>query len=89
MFEDMISKYGLPGMPRFMRPDDAAATYERLSGRRLQDLDWFITYSCLQLAIVFLRTGQRAVRFGERPPATNADELLINAPYLAALVARP
>jgi hypothetical protein len=43
----------------------------------------------LQLAIVFLRTGQRAVRFGERPPATNADELIINAPYLAALVARP
>ena len=89
MFEDMTSRYGLPGLPHFMRPDDAAATYERLSGRRLQDLDWFITYSCLQLAIVFLRTGQRAVRFGERPPASNADELLINAPYLAALVARP
>jgi aminoglycoside phosphotransferase (APT) family kinase protein len=89
MFEEMTSKYGLPGMPHFMSPDDAAATYERLSGRRLQDLDWFITYSCLQLAIVFLRTGQRAVRFGERPPATDADELLINAPYLAALVARP
>jgi aminoglycoside phosphotransferase (APT) family kinase protein len=89
MFEDMTSRYGLPGLPHFMRPDDAAATYERLSGRRLQDLDWFITYSCLQLAIVFLRTGQRAVRFGERPPAANADELLLNAPYLAALVARP
>jgi len=76
-------------MPHFLRPEDAMAAYERLSGRTLQDLDWYVTYSCLQLAIVFLRTGQRSVRFGERPPPSDPDQLLINAPTLAALVARP
>jgi aminoglycoside phosphotransferase (APT) family kinase protein len=89
MFEDMAEQYGYPGMPQFMRPDDAAATYERLSGRTPHDLDWYVAYSCLQLSIVFLRTGQRSVRFGERPPPADADELVMNARSLAALVARP
>ena len=89
MFQDMAERFGAPGMPHFLRPEDAMTAYERLSGRKLQDLDWYVTYSCLQLAIVFLRTGQRAVRFGERPPPSDPDELLINAPTLAALVARP
>jgi len=87
MFEDMAVEFGFPGMPGLLRADDAAATYERLTGRVLRDLDWYLAYSCLQLAIVFLRTGQRQVHFGDRPTPDNADELLLNGPTLAALIA--
>jgi aminoglycoside phosphotransferase (APT) family kinase protein len=86
-FEDMAARFGFPGMPHFLRPDDAAATYERLSGRTPRDLDWYMTYTCVQMATVFLRTGWRQVHFGERPPPTDADELVMNAPTLAALIA--
>lgn len=85
MFEDMAGEFGFAGMPGFLRPDDAATTYERLAGRVPRDLDWYLTYSCLQLAIVFLRTGQRQVHFGERAVPENADELLMNGATLAAL----
>jgi aminoglycoside phosphotransferase (APT) family kinase protein len=87
MFEDMAAQFGFGGMPDFLRCDDAAATYERLSGRTPRHLEWFLAYSCLQLAIVFLRTGQRQVHFGDRAAPTDADELLMNAPTLAAMIA--
>lgn len=87
MFEDMAREYGFPGMADFLRPDDAAATYERLSGHTPRDLDWYITYSCLQLSIVFMRTGWRQVHFGERERPADADELLMNGATLAALIA--
>jgi aminoglycoside phosphotransferase (APT) family kinase protein len=87
MFEDLAAGFGLPGMPDFLRPEDAAATYERLTGRTPRDLDWYMTYSCVQMATVFLRTGWRQVHFGERAAPADADELIMNAPTLAALLA--
>ena len=86
MFEDLANQYGLPGMPDFLRPDDVAATYEKLSGHTLRDLDWYITYSCLQMAIILTRTSQRSVHFGERPAPESPEELFMNAPTLAALI---
>ena len=45
-----------------------------LTGHAPRDLDWYATYAALQYAIVFLRTGARAVHFGEieraRRPST-------------------
>jgi aminoglycoside phosphotransferase (APT) family kinase protein len=89
MFEDIAHQAGLEGMPAFMRADDAAASYEALTGRTPRHLDWYIAYACVQMAVMFLRTGWRQVHFGERPPPSNADELPLNAPALRALVARP
>jgi aminoglycoside phosphotransferase (APT) family kinase protein len=88
-FEEMAGRFGFAGMPDFLRPDEAAATYERLSGRTPKDLEWYMTYTCVQMATVFLRTGWRQVHFGERPPPAETDELLMNAPTLAALIAAP
>jgi aminoglycoside phosphotransferase (APT) family kinase protein len=84
MFEDMAAKYGFPGMPHFLRLEDAAETYERLAGHAPRDLDWYVTYSGLQLGIVFLRTGIRSVRFGERAAPKSTEELVSNASWLAA-----
>ena len=76
--EDFAAKAGLPGMPRFMRRDDMAATYETLTGHAPRDLDFYITYAALQWAIVGLRTGRRQVHFGEREMPDDIDKLLIN-----------
>lgn len=87
MFEDMAAQYGFAGMPGFLQPDDVAAEYERLSGHTPHDLEWFIAYAAVQFGIVGLRTGQRSVHFGERPAPADADELVMNASYLAAVTA--
>ena len=87
MFEDMAAQFGFAGMPHFLRADDVATTYERLSGHTPRHLDWYEVYSAVQLGIVYLRTGYRSVHFGERPAPASADELLLNGPTLAALIA--
>lgn len=77
MFEDMASAYGFPGMPDFLRVDDVVDRYEALTGARLHDIEWYLTYSAVQLGIVFLRTSLRQVHFGERPMPDDVDELII------------
>jgi aminoglycoside phosphotransferase (APT) family kinase protein len=84
MFEDMAVTYGFPHMPEFLRMEDLAATYERLAGHEPRDLEWYTRYAALQLGIVYLRTGMRSVRFGEREAPGDADELLMNSAALAA-----
>jgi aminoglycoside phosphotransferase (APT) family kinase protein len=86
VFEDMAAQYGFAGMPGFLRAEDVAGTYEELSGHTPRDLEWFEVYSALQFAIVFLRTGQRSVHFGEREAPVNADELIMNATTLRSLI---
>ena len=86
MFEDLARKFGQAGMPSFLRADDVATTYEKLTGHTARYLDWYEVYSCVQLSIVLLRTVQRSIHFGQRPPASDADELLMNAPRLAELI---
>jgi len=86
MFEDMAIAYGFPHMPDFLRMEDLAASYEGLSGHTPRHLDFYFLYAALQLAIVYLRTGMRSVRFGEREAPADADELIMNADTLRALL---
>ena len=86
MFEDMAVTYGFPHMPDFLRMEDLAGTYEKLTGHAPRDLEWYFLYSALQLGIVYLRTGMRSVRFGEREAPGDADELIMNAATLTALI---
>jgi len=85
MFEDHAAPIGLPGMPHFLRLEDVAATYERMSGQAPRHLEWYMAYAAVQLGIVFLRTGHRQVTFGEREAPSGPDELLLNAPSLRRL----
>jgi aminoglycoside phosphotransferase (APT) family kinase protein len=78
IFDDLAQAYGFPGMPHLFRVDDVATAYESLAGHAVRDLEWFLTYSALNYGIVFLRTGCRAVRFGERDLPADVDDLIIN-----------
>jgi aminoglycoside phosphotransferase (APT) family kinase protein len=77
-FEDIARLLGLEGMPDFMRREDVVARYTQVSGYEPRDLDFYETYAALQWGIVFLRTGTRQVRFGEREMPADPDELLYN-----------
>ena len=88
MFEDIAGQMGLPGMPHFMRADDVASSYERITGKTPRELDWFVTYSCLQLSIVFMRTSWRQVHFGDRPMPASVDEMIMNAATLSEMISK-
>jgi aminoglycoside phosphotransferase (APT) family kinase protein len=87
IFEDIAASMGLPGMPDFLRPEDVAGTYERLTGHTPRDLDWFGTYAALQYSIVFLRTGARQVHFGEIERPATPDDLIMNRDAVERMLA--
>jgi aminoglycoside phosphotransferase (APT) family kinase protein len=78
VFEEITSVFELPGMPDFLRADDVCTTYEQLTGYRCGDLEWFMMHGAVQFAIVFLRTGQRAIHFGEEEQPADIDDIIRN-----------
>ncbi len=87
IFQDMASVFELPGVPDFLKRDDAAGYYEKVTGHTPRDLDFYTAYSALQYAIVFLRTGARSVHFGEMSMPDDADELIFNREPLEQMLA--
>ena len=87
IFQDIAEMLELPGMPDFLRPDDAASIYESLSGYTPRDLEFFLTFAALQWGVVFLRVGTRQIHFGEMAPVAEVDELLRNRDGLEAMLA--
>lgn len=85
-FEDIAKLMELPGMPHFMRRDDVVQRYTAATGYELRDLDFYEVYAAVQWAIVFLRTGTRQVRFGEREMPADPDELLFNRQSLQRML---
>ena len=87
VFQELTSLAGLPGLPEVMREEDVRATYQRLTGVEVGDLNWFYVYSGVMWACVFMRTGARRVHFGEieRPDDPNFAESLF---YHAGLMKR-
>jgi aminoglycoside phosphotransferase (APT) family kinase protein len=86
IFNHIAQTFELPGMPDFLRADDVSATYETITGHRLGDLSWYLAYSAVQFGIVFLRTGQRAVHFGEQEMPADIDDLMHHKAQLEELV---
>lgn len=86
-FEDIATAAGLAGMPHFLSRDDVAAAYESLTEHTPKDLDFYATYDAIQWGIVFLRTGHRAIHFGERPAPDNIDDLMYNREPIERMLA--
>jgi aminoglycoside phosphotransferase (APT) family kinase protein len=87
VFQDIAGSMALPGLPDFMRADDAFTEYERRSGHTPRDLEFFGTYAALQWAIVFVRTARRSVHFGEREMPDELDDVIVNRDGLEAMLA--
>ncbi|HEY0228198.1 MAG TPA: phosphotransferase family protein [Mycobacterium sp.] len=86
VFEELTSLAGLPGLPEVMREDDVRATYQRLTGIDVGDLNWFYVYSGVMWACVFMRTGARRVHFGEVEKPDDVESLFYHAGLLKRLI---
>ncbi len=83
----MAGMYGAPGVPEMFDRQTTAATYERLSGRRLDDLAWYEAAAGLRFGIILLRMSHRSISFGMVVPPANPDGHVMFAPLLEDLVA--
>jgi aminoglycoside phosphotransferase (APT) family kinase protein len=86
VFETLASVFELPGMPHFLQPDDVATQYESLRGYTPRNLRFYMLYAAVQWGIVFLRTSQRQIHFGEIEPPADPEELIRNKVHLDSLL---
>jgi aminoglycoside phosphotransferase (APT) family kinase protein len=86
-FEDLAAEHGFAGMPHFMRREDVAATYERLTGVTPRDLDFYTMYAALRHGIIMSRIARRAIHFGEATMPDDIDDLIMHRSTLEAMLA--
>ena len=86
VFQELAGLAQLPGMPDVLREDDVRATYQRLSGVELGDLQWFYVYSAVIWCVVFMRTGARRVHFGEITKPDDVESLFYHGGLLRRLI---
>ena len=81
-------KYGLPGMPDFMRLDDVCATYESMTGHAPRDMEWYTLLAATRHGVVSLRTGIRGVRFDGAEMPDDVDDLIMHRTTLEQMLDR-
>jgi aminoglycoside phosphotransferase (APT) family kinase protein len=86
VYQTLVGRRGVIGMPHFLRAEDVASEYATRSGVALVNLDFHLTYASLMWAVVFLRTGLRGARFGMHEMPADVDELLYHRAALAAML---
>jgi aminoglycoside phosphotransferase (APT) family kinase protein len=81
-FQDMAERYGMPGLPDFMRRETVIRDYEEQARRRLspEALEFYEVFAALRFAIVSIRTSTRAIAHGDmQPPASgDVDDLVMH-----------
>ena len=78
---------GVDAMTDFLRRDDVVATYEKLTGARLSDIDWYITYGLLRQSLVEVRISQRRILFGEMAAPADTDDYIYARPLIERVLA--
>jgi aminoglycoside phosphotransferase (APT) family kinase protein len=87
VFQEIAGLFGSSGMPHFLRLEDVVAEYEAATGHRVRDIGFYLTYTAIQWAIVFVIAGLRRVRFGEQPMPDDVHDLIITRGTLEQMLA--
>jgi len=85
-FQDLAETYGLPGMPDFMRRDDAVATYESLTGHTPRDIELYMFYGALRHGVIMARIHRRAIRFGQAEMPDDPDDPVVHRQTLETMM---
>ncbi|MBF6248479.1 phosphotransferase family protein, partial [Nocardia elegans] len=85
-FQDIATRFDQPGLPDFLRRSDVVATYQRITGHTVRDLDFYLVYAALRHAIVMARIKRRMLHFGEDTDCADRDDYVMHRAVLAAML---
>ena len=85
-FQDLAERYGLAGMPAFMRLADVVDTYRDASGAAPRDMEFFVTYAAIRSAVVMWRTTERQVHFGDTERPSDPDDMITHRATLERML---
>jgi aminoglycoside phosphotransferase (APT) family kinase protein len=77
-FQKMAIGAGQAGLPGFLEREPVIATYEELSGRKVEHFEWYYAFAALRFAVVTVKTSSRAVAYGQMEAPASPDEAIIN-----------
>ncbi|MGH3301228.1 MAG: phosphotransferase family protein [Streptosporangiaceae bacterium] len=86
-FQDIAEFFGVEGLPDFLRRSDVERCYEEITGWRLRDMDFYLTYAALRHAIIMARIRRRMIHFGEDEVPPDSDDYVMHRASLAQLLA--
>jgi aminoglycoside phosphotransferase (APT) family kinase protein len=86
-FQDIAEFFGVPGLPDFLRRSDVERHYTEVSGWRLRDMDFYLTYAALRHAIIMARIRRRMIHFGEDEVPADVDDYVMHRASLEQLLA--
>ena len=77
-FQYIALNLGFPEVPMmgYMRREDIVANYERHSGTKLQNINWYLGFSLMRMAMFDIRINKRSIHFGERTPEDDPNNYL-------------
>jgi aminoglycoside phosphotransferase (APT) family kinase protein len=92
MFQDVVTQYGGEGsgMTHFMRPADALAEYERITGYTPRDFEFFAMWNAIRYGMISARIGRRSAYFAETPmpdDPDDPDDLIMNRDAIERMLA--
>jgi len=87
-FQHLAGVFEVPGFPDLFEPTSALADYRAAGGRDIADLDWYVLYGSVRMAIVSLRTSGRDVAHGNRPEPDNPEDLIMHRAMLEEQLAK-
>lgn len=85
-FQDIAESAELSGIPSFLDRAPVVAAYERMTGHRVANLDWYVVYAALRHAIVMARIKRRMIHFGEDQEPADADDYVMHRQSLQRLL---
>ena len=85
-FENLFKDLDLPRMPDFMRRDDVVGAYERSSGKKVRDLEFWEVFAALRYAIISLRTTARGIAYEQMEPPENPEDRVMIRELLEQLL---
>lgn len=86
-FQDIAEVFGAPGLPDFLRRSEVERCYTELTGWRLRDMDFYLTYAALRHAIIMARIRRRMIHFGEDEVPADVDDYVMHRASLERLLA--
>lgn len=80
-FQAIAAKLGFPTvpMPDFLRRDDIVGAYEKLTGYKVKNINWYLGFSLLRMSQFDIRICKRAIKFGERSEESDPNNYLFAA----------
>ena len=85
-FNDMAVRYGMPGMPNFMRRADVVRQYHELAGQPVDDVEYYEVFAALRFAIISIRTSVRAIAYGDMEQPADPEDLIMHRSLLEAML---